>query len=203
MKDILASIATILKLVLDAKWKVVASIFLSILGFAMFVLWDERHHLLNIFLSQPLTLNIDILENNAAKYLVHSKANVLIVWKTNFSKNEKSPLIVETLNYGRLSHFENIKSPILTNNAEENENYRKIQNREIVCGPLLPTTLLGETLYKYDIRYLCRAGIPGTQQQIAGYITFAYKNEPGLTEKTSIGFLIKDLAQEIYNNSNN
>ena len=180
MKDFIATITKFFEVILGSPWKAAtAFLFLILFGLGA-VLWQDRTIVYNLIFAEQAEYNVNksLFEKEVFQFIQHSEANVAVLWEVHLEKNLRKSLIFQTLRLGRIKDLENQTAPVFTIDAAENQYILKLLANETVCGDLITTSVVGQTLKSNGVLYLCRTGIISPDGLLIGYVTIGYKIKP-------------------------
>lgn len=182
LQEITASITTILTLIFDAKWKVIAFIILAILGFSGSLIWDSKDVLVGIWARQPVVIDVEKYEEWAPKLVKRHGASGTILLDVSVERNERSVLYFSTVKSGRLKEYEGFKAVLLSHGSQAHDANAvataKLMTKHAFCDDNpLPVTVFGQVRKKEGIVVLCKAPIFDNDKLI-GVVELGFEKMP-------------------------
>lgn len=192
MREFLDSITAILKVVLESKWKVGATILLLTLGLSGSLVWSERDVLIGIWAKKPAVVQVDKFARLAPTIMEQLDATGAILLVVELEKNERTVVYFATRAKGRITTFDGFKSQPFPRNGTDSYALQtaRLMAKDAFCEVEgKPVTAFGEARYKEKLIAMCRAPIMDGDRLI-GVVSLGFetlpKNPPSVLDQLSV-----------------
>lgn len=181
MKEIIGSLAAILQVILESKWKVTATIVLAFFAFSGSLVWHERDVLIGVWIKKPVYVNVkefDRIAPDAMKQLNATGAAVILY---DMYRNERTIVYLRSRN-GISHEYDNFKGQAVypvTEGKRVNTTMvtARLMSNEALCDTLPATTKFGEYRAREKLNVLCFAPIMDDTRLVA-VVVFGFENMP-------------------------
>lgn len=182
MKELIDSSVGFLRVVLESKWKVAATVLLLVLALSGSLVWTERDVLIGVWLKKPAHVQVEKFAEVAPTVMEQFNATGAILMVVELEKNERSIVYFATRAKGRMKDFDGFKGQVFPASSEDGRIHalqvaRLIAHETFCDASTPPVTAFGQMRLREKLIVMCRAPVLDGERLI-GSVTLGFEKMP-------------------------
>lgn len=181
LKEIVGSLAAILQVILESKWKVAATIVLAFFAFTGSLVWHERDVLVGVWIKKPVYVDVKAFDKLAPDTMKQLNATGAAIIEYDMYRNERTIVYLRSRS-GVTHEFQNFKAQAVYP-VDESKRLNttvitaRLMSNEALCDPIPAITAFGEFRAREKLNVLCFAPVMDDTRLVAA-VVFGFEKMP-------------------------